>query len=62
VTHSSGNHGQALAWAAHKNGLNCAVVVPKTAPSVKLEAIRAYGAQLVPCEPTMEDRRVAEKF
>ena len=42
VTHSSGNHGQAVAWAASKEvaDLDCTVVVPKGTPQVKCEAIR----------------------
>ena len=56
VTHSSGNHGQALAWAAQKVGIKCAVVAPNNSPAVKLEAIRGYGAEVVMCEPTPTDR------
>ncbi|NWV00778.1 SRR racemase, partial [Upupa epops] len=56
VTHSSGNHGQALAWAARAEGIPAYVVVPCTAPQCKQEAIRAYGATLVPCEPSDEVR------
>ncbi|CAL1544584.1 unnamed protein product [Lymnaea stagnalis] len=54
VTHSSGNHGQALAWAASVCSLPCYVVVPQTAPAVKKNAILSYGAELVECglEPT----------
>ncbi|NXY92581.1 SRR racemase, partial [Alcedo cyanopectus] len=50
VTHSSGNHGQALACAARDEGIPAYVVVPRTAPSCKQAAIRAYGATLVPSE------------
>ncbi len=39
VTHSSGNHGQALAWAAREAGLPCHVVIPRGAPAVKAKAI-----------------------
>jgi threonine dehydratase len=56
VTHSSGNHGQALAWAAELLGVKAVVVVPKNAPSVKVEAIRAYGAEVFFCEPSLESR------
>src|SRR5262245_50087783 len=56
VTHSSGNHGAALALAARTRGLNARVVVPTTTPEIKREAIRAYGAELVLCEPTMAAR------
>uniref|UniRef100_A0A183BNU2 Serine racemase n=1 Tax=Globodera pallida TaxID=36090 RepID=A0A183BNU2_GLOPA len=57
ITHSSGNHGQALAWAASQKGLRCVVVVPKNTPDTKLDAIRSYGAELIQCEPSMESRR-----
>jgi serine racemase len=56
VTHSSGNHGQALAWAAKVAGIPCSVVVPNNAPSVKTAAIQGYGAKLVYCEPNPQSR------
>ncbi|GFO08981.1 serine racemase [Plakobranchus ocellatus] len=56
VTHSSGNHGQALAWASRVAGLPCYVVVPSMAPEVKKSAIRGYGAQLVECGHLPQDR------
>jgi len=40
VTHSSGNHGQAVAWAARQLGLPCTVVVPEGTPEVKCQAIQ----------------------
>ncbi|XP_067938670.1 serine racemase-like [Watersipora subatra] len=52
VTHSSGNHGQALACAANVAGLPCTIVVPKGSPSCKVEAIKGYGAKLVECFPS----------
>ncbi|MEV1328387.1 pyridoxal-phosphate dependent enzyme [Micromonospora costi] len=50
VTHSSGNHGQALAYAARAAGVPCTVVVPEGAPQVKVDRMRALGAdvRLVP--------------
>ncbi|KAL4223179.1 hypothetical protein ACF0H5_016651 [Mactra antiquata] len=57
VTHSSGNHGQALAWAAKTMGLKCAVIAPNNSPAVKLEAIKGYGADVVLCEPTPTARQ-----
>ncbi|KAK6013489.1 hypothetical protein OSTOST_21194 [Ostertagia ostertagi] len=42
VTHSSGNHGQGLAWAASELGLPCCVAVPRSAPPSKIEAMRGY--------------------
>ncbi|KFQ83759.1 Serine racemase, partial [Phoenicopterus ruber ruber] len=56
VTHSSGNHGQALACAAQAEGIPAYVVVPRTAPRCKQDAIRTYGATLVPCEPSDKER------
>ncbi|MFE9244086.1 threonine/serine dehydratase [Nocardiopsis sp. NPDC006938] len=51
VTHSSGNHGLALALAAARQGVPCAVVVPEGAPAVKVERIRSYGARVVTVPP-----------
>lgn len=50
VTHSSGNHGAALAWAAAQRGAPCVVVMPRSAPQVKVDAVRGYGAEIVLCE------------
>lgn len=52
VTHSSGNHGQALAYAASIRGIPCTVVMPDTAPQVKVDAVRGYGADVVFCAPS----------
>lgn len=59
VTHSSGNHGAALALAARTRGIACHVVVPHGAVASKLEAIRAYGATLHTCEATIAAREAA---
>lgn len=56
VTHSSGNHGGALALAARTRGISCHVVVPEGAVASKLAAIEAYGAILHRCAPTMAAR------
>ena len=56
VTHSSGNHGAALALAARTRGIACHVVVPHNAVPAKLAAIAAYGAILHNCEPTIAAR------
>lgn len=56
VTHSSGNHGGALALAARTRGIPCHVVVPEGAVAAKLAAIQAYGAILHPCAPTIAAR------
>ena len=56
ITHSSGNHGAALAWAAALRGAPCTVVMPENAPVVKIAAVEGYGANIVLCEPTMAAR------
>jgi threonine dehydratase len=47
VTVSAGNHAQAVAWAARIAGAACTVVMPTAAPASKIEATRAYGAEIV---------------
>lgn len=59
VTHSSGNHGAALAWAAGLRGIKAAVVVPENAPPPKKRAIAAYGADIVYCAPNVAAREAA---
>jgi threonine dehydratase len=59
VTHSSGNHGAALALAARSRGIACHVVVPEGAVPGKLAAIAAYGAVLHHCAPTISAREAA---
>ncbi len=56
VTHSSGNHGAALALAARTRGIACHVVVPEGAVATKLAAITAYGATVHRCAPTITAR------
>lgn len=57
VTHSSGNHGRALAWAARQFGIQACVVVPEGTPAVKLDGMRALGAEVR--EVPAPDRAVA---
>jgi len=59
VAHSSGNHGHAVAYAAALLGVRAVVVVPRTAPKVKTDAIEYYGATLVRVEPTLPARLAA---
>ncbi|XP_030656012.1 serine racemase isoform X2 [Nomascus leucogenys] len=61
VTHSSGNHGQALTYAAKLEGIPAYIVVPQTAPDCKKLAIQAYGASIVYCEPSDESRENVAK-
>ena len=56
ATHSSGNHGAAVALAAQLRGIPARVVVPDNAPKVKSEAIAGYRADIVWCEPTQQSR------
>jgi threonine dehydratase len=52
VTHSSGNHGQALALAAAARGIPVTIVVPDTAPKVKVDAMRELGAEVLLVPPS----------
>ncbi|MBX7540231.1 pyridoxal-phosphate dependent enzyme [Qipengyuania sp. GH29] len=56
VAVSSGNHAQGVAWAARQLGIDAAIVMPRNAPKVKLEATRALGAEIVLYERPGEDR------
>ncbi|MDX2038925.1 MAG: threonine/serine dehydratase [Isosphaeraceae bacterium] len=56
VTHSSGNHAQAVALAGRLLGIPAVVVMPHTAPAIKRAATEGYGACVVPCEPTLAAR------
>ncbi len=56
ATHSSGNHGAALALAASRVGATAYIVIPENAPTVKADAVAAYGGQISYCTPTLEAR------
>jgi threonine dehydratase len=56
ATHSSGNHGTCLAYAAGRRGIPCTVVMPRTAPQPKKDAVRGYGGKVVECEPSTTSR------
>jgi threonine dehydratase len=56
VAHSSGNHAQGVAFAARALGVKATIVMPSTAPKVKLDATRALGAEIVLVGPASEDR------
>lgn len=56
VTHSSGNHAQALALAARLRGIPAHIVMPRTAPPAKIAAVKDYGGRITFCEPTLEAR------
>ncbi len=56
ATHSSGNHAQALALAAAQRGIKAYIVMPESAPRVKVDAVRGYGGEIVFCKPTLAAR------
>lgn len=56
ATHSSGNHALSLAYAAGQRGINVTVVMPKTAPQAKKDAVIGYGGTIVECEPSTSSR------
>lgn len=56
VTHSSGNHAAALARAAAVRNIPAHIVMPTSAPQVKIAAVRGYGATIHFCEPTLQAR------
>lgn len=64
VTHSSGNHGAALAYAARIRRIPAVVVMPNDAPNVKVNAVRGYGAEVLLCPRAERDataQRVVEQ-
>jgi threonine dehydratase len=58
ATHSSGNHGTAVARAAKLRGIPAHIVMPSNSAKVKIRAVESYGAQVVFCEPTEESREI----
>ena len=61
VTHSSGNHAQAISLAAKKIGIKAYIVMPSNAPEIKKEAVKGYGGELIECESNLEARESAAK-
>ena len=57
ITYSSGNHGQAVALAAQKLGIPAVIVMPTTAPAVKVEGCKSYGAEVIMEGTTSLDRQ-----
>jgi threonine dehydratase len=58
ITYSSGNHGQAVAYAAQLIGIRAVVVMPETAPAIKVAGVKRWGGEVVLAGRTSEDRRV----
>lgn len=56
VTHSSGNHGAAVALAARERGIRADIVIPEGTVAIKRAAIERYGATVHVCEPTLAAR------
>ncbi len=56
VTHSSGNHAQGVACAAHLLGVHATIVIPEGAPQVKVDRTASWGARIVRCGPSSEER------
>jgi threonine dehydratase len=56
VTHSSGNHAQAVALAAQLRGIAAHIVMPSTVSPVKRRAVEEYGGRVITCAPTLEAR------
>ena len=56
ATHSSGNHGLCLSYAAGRRGIPCTVVMPRTAPQAKKDAVKGYGGRVVEGEPSTSSR------
>lgn len=61
ATHSSGNHGTALALAARRRGVPACVVMPENASAYKKRAVERYGAEIIYCESTQAGREAALK-
>jgi threonine dehydratase len=59
VTHSSGNHGAALAWAAARRGIAAWIVMPDNAPAIKQDNVRRYGGKVRFCAPGVAAREAA---
>lgn len=56
VTHSSGNHAQALSLAAKLFNIPAYIVMPENAPQVKIDAVKEYGGQITFCKPILVER------
>lgn len=56
ATHSSGNHAQAVAYAAEQRGIPAYIIMPTNAPKIKIAGVEAHHGQIFFCEPTLEAR------
>jgi threo-3-hydroxy-L-aspartate ammonia-lyase len=63
ITYSSGNHGQAVAWAARRLGVAATIVMPTTAPAIKIDGVRRLGGDVqFAGTTTLERRALAERL
>jgi threonine dehydratase len=60
IAHSSGNHGAAVAYAARKRGIPAVIVMPENSLACKFAAVESYGAEIVRCQPGMQNREAAQ--
>ena len=60
VAHSSGNHGAAVAYAARKRGIPAVIVMPDDSLACKFAAVESYGAEIIRCQPGMQNRETAQ--
>ncbi len=58
VTHSSGNHAQALSLAAKNCGIPADIVMPSTSPAIKMRAVEGYGGIVTLCHPSVQVREL----
>lgn len=56
ATHSSGNHALSISYAAGRRGIEATVVMPRTAPQAKKDAVIGYGGTIIECEPSTSSR------
>jgi len=56
VAYSSGNHAQAVAYAANLNGISSIIIMPKNAPLIKIKNTKKYGAEVILYDPLVESR------
>lgn len=61
ATHSSGNHAQAIAYAARELKTKAFIVMPENSPQVKVDAVRGYGAEITFCENNQQAREATLK-
>ena len=63
IAHSSGNHAQGVAYAARAMGIKATIVLPSSAPKIKVDATRALGAEIVTVGPVSSERvEMADKL